>query len=478
MASFMIFFFLLFLALPSSLWAGTYTSSAHGHSSSGVNRDSIQTLGYSVGNCAHCHEMHASIGGTEPSPIGAGPSPLALFALEEKLCFYCHGAVSNNVPSLSRDIETQFNKSYRHPVERSGRHTVSKLEGASSFGASNRHAECADCHNPHTIGYPGTAYHQYNTTNPANNNLVSNLLKGVWGVEPIWPSSAWTVPTSFNELRPTTANPAGGATKEYQVCLKCHSYYAFGSAENTSTGVTTITNATTEYYLTDQALEFAPANKSGHPVVVTLNNRSGSDSPRALVASSRGARVKSPWTQAVGDQTMWCSDCHGDDASTGPEGPHASNTKYMLADGYTWPIRPDTGKFWTLADVFNDQGNWQTKLLCAKCHPLKVNGRFLNNVHDKDDHYNENYTFGTVSYPGAPCVACHVAVPHGSKRGRLIAYNSDPEPYAALQSDGTKMAVLEGYRKASDPDSYNKRNCYSTINPCRYHKNYQGPYDP
>ncbi|WP_456433655.1 hypothetical protein [Thermosulfuriphilus sp.] len=469
---------LAIFGFPSLILAGSYTGSAHGHGASGVNRDSIQAQGYSVGNCAHCHEMHASIGGGEPNPFNNGPSPLALFASEEALCFYCHGSVSHNVPSLSKDIESQFTKTYRHPVERGGRHTVSKLENAADLGASNRHAECADCHNPHTIGYPGTAYHQYNTVNPADNNLVSNLLKGVWGVEPNWPSTSWTVPTSFSELRPTTANPSGGAAKEYQVCLKCHSYYAFGAAENTSTGVTTIPNVTGEYYLTDQALEFAPYNKSGHPVVVTLNNRPGSDSPRALIASTNGGRLKSPWSQAVGDQTMWCSDCHGDDASTGPEGPHASNTKYMLADGYTWPLRPDTGKFWTLGDVLNDRGNWQTKLLCAKCHPIKINGRFLNNVHDKGDHNNDNYTFGNTTYDGAPCVACHVAIPHGSKRGRLIAYNTDQDPYAAYQADGTKMATLEGFSKASNPDSYNERDCYSTVNPCTYHKKYLGPYDP
>ncbi|NMX23701.1 hypothetical protein HCU62_07100 [Dissulfurirhabdus thermomarina] len=457
--------------------AGGYSGSAHGDATGGVNRASTAALGYAVGNCAHCHEMHASMKGMEPDPAGGGPSVLALFAAEEAVCYYCHGTTSHNTPPLSRDVEAQFAKTYRHPVERAGRHLVSTLEHGADLDAANRHAECADCHNPHTIGKPGTAYHQYNSAAPADNNLVSNLLLGAWGVEPTWPGAAWTVPTTFTELRPTPAAPAAGVQKEYQLCLKCHSYYAFGSAENTGTGVTSVSNVSGEYVLTDQALEFAPGNKSGHPVVVTLNNRTASDAPRALVASKNGPRLKAPWSAAVGDQTMWCSDCHGDDAAAAPEGPHGSNTRYMLAEGYTWPVRPDTGKFWTLGDVKNDQGSWPTRLLCAKCHPIKNNGKFLNQVHDKGDH-QDKYTFGTIQYQGAPCVSCHVAVPHGSKRGRLIAYSSDPDPYAAFQADGTKMPTLLGFRKSSNPDQYDKKNCYSTVKACDDHKDYNPPYDP
>jgi hypothetical protein len=83
---------------------GQYLDSAHGNSNYGVNRFSIDEkyAGYATGNCAHCHEVHASLEGTEPSPTG-GPAPHNTFAdsfntnrtqnfyLEtDNFCFYCH----------------------------------------------------------------------------------------------------------------------------------------------------------------------------------------------------------------------------------------------------------------------------------------------------------------------------------------------------------------------------------------------------
>mgnify|MGYP005636853101 CR=1 FL=1 len=83
------------------LYAGTYLDSAHGNNSYGVSRTS--TSGYTKGNCGHCHEMHASIDGSEPAPIGSAPSKWCVFAInfdtsqtanpysqDDNFCFYCH----------------------------------------------------------------------------------------------------------------------------------------------------------------------------------------------------------------------------------------------------------------------------------------------------------------------------------------------------------------------------------------------------
>ncbi len=60
---------LLFLG-GSLAYAGDYTNSAHGNSTIGVDRSSIDSKysAYSNGNCAHCHEAHASLCGVEPEP--------------------------------------------------------------------------------------------------------------------------------------------------------------------------------------------------------------------------------------------------------------------------------------------------------------------------------------------------------------------------------------------------------------------------
>ncbi|ADI85641.1 cytochrome C [Geobacter sulfurreducens] len=252
------------------------------------------------------------------------------------------------------------------------------------------------------------------------------------GVQPN-ATAAWTSPTGYTAVQP--------ATKEYQLCYKCHSTYAF-SATN---GVSAIVGPSGKPF-TDKAREFNPANASAHPVQVPLNSQTGSAAPRAL----RANQMKAPWT-AVGTQVMKCSDCHTP-GSTG---------KSMLITGTTWPARSD-GKLWTLGDVRNNTGNWQTTLFCAKCHPLKGSGGssgWYNNVHSESDHENN-----------VACVACHSVSPHGLNHGRFIGYNSDPAPYAYIDSTGKKAQVMTNFRKASSPTSYGEGNCTALTSACDEHR--------
>ena len=100
---------------------GPYSNSAHGNTGYGANRSTIdeQFTQFPTSNCAHCHEMHASIEGAEPEPAG-GPAPHALFADSfntlriqnpyldtDDFCFYCHN--ENTGPHiLNRDYSTTF----------------------------------------------------------------------------------------------------------------------------------------------------------------------------------------------------------------------------------------------------------------------------------------------------------------------------------------------------------------------------------
>jgi len=166
-------------------------------------------------------------------------------------------------------------------------------------------------------------------------------------------------------------------------------------------------------------MEFNPANASYHPVITTANL--GNANP--LLAS----RLGPPWNSNPGNQTMYCSDCHGDTDSNKPDGPHGSSNKYLLKWG-SWPTQADGTTLWKLSDLSN------SGIFCKLCHTLSGSntgggnwGHFLwssstdssggNNVHTQSYHYN------------FPCVYCHSAVPHGSKHQRLIAYASDPAPY-------------------------------------------------
>jgi predicted CXXCH cytochrome family protein len=168
---------LCFLLLPyRPVLAGDYLNAAHGSSSYGVNRSSTATLGYAQGNCAHCHEQHASIGGEEPVPVGGEASDYLLFdtnqtSQTENFCFDCHqnGGISLNksysynfggytsVGSYDSNIKDSFSHAIAGPG--SSHHLpdfVSQVLGQPMQNADgvawSLPADinpCDACHNPH-----------------------------------------------------------------------------------------------------------------------------------------------------------------------------------------------------------------------------------------------------------------------------------------------------------------------------------------
>lgn len=562
---------------PASAYAGTYLSTKHGDSTDGVDRSVVTgsaypdaTNTYPKGHCGHCHEQHASIGGSEPTlPAAQGPSTYALFAdnygtATNELCYACHEQLTigtmtatygeygiyqgqikydasihgtsanmnwspdasppgppfgpnstltddNNchnchnphgyddgsgvVPNMlfARDSATgdspayemgceachdgtqaienvvfQLNKTYAHPThDYNDRHILPETgesEGGTSFGNASgawnkRHAECVDCHNPHTV-LSGTH------TAKTDGNAVSNSLKYVWGVEPTWPSE-WTQPTTFTVRKPPTYT--GGALYEYQICFKCHSYYGLGMLSDPGANY----NGPSGTEITDQAWEFNTNNSSAHPVVAGTTSYSG-----AMTSS----QMSSPWTTSLGTQTMYCSDCHGaNDESTGADGPHGSTRKYMLkGTRQYWPAS-SSGTLFSLNDMRDNQNNWSTELFCYNCHPLYSGSNWYNRAHDEHD--GRRYRPDGSTDEDIYCVACHSAIPHGSRISKLIVYGLnggyglDVEPYV-YKSGGVNYNVINGFKvNASAPGSYNARDCYSTHSRCTKHSSNDGGYD-
>jgi predicted CXXCH cytochrome family protein len=367
-----------------------------------------------AGNCHNCHNPHGF-----SDALGLINS--MAFAREESLCEACHDGTQ---AGAAENVKAQFAKTYSHPTHAyTGRHVLPEngQPGGTSFGPDNRHAECSDCHNAHALGPAGD-------THAPPGNAVSEALQGTWGVEPAWPS-IWTQPTSFTEQRPPLY--PDGSQYEYQICFKCHSYYGLGTQLDSVSAIV----GPSGQYITDQAWEFNPNNKSAHPVAVGLANMPGSSPPQALPASG----MKAPWTQ-VGAQSMYCSDCHGqEDTLLEPEGPHGSNVKFMLKGRMQyWPTGPG-GLPWTLADAGNPG------LFCNNCHDIYNGGAWNNKPHSVANHQDKL------------CVNCHVTVPHGSKRSRLIGYATDPAPYNYL---GMSL-VISGFKKAA-PWDYTAANCQAS----------------
>ncbi|MEO8331895.1 MAG: hypothetical protein ABI479_05640, partial [Gallionella sp.] len=364
---------------------------------------------------------------------------------------------------------------------------------------SDRHAECSDCHNPHRV----TKNHLFNDDpfTPADsgthkhviaagdttphNNLASGSLRGTFGVEPKYLSAEFGIhPFRFEAKRGDggtnafTSVTSSYVTREYQVCFKCHSPYAYDETDTTAlplgySGGTTIGTNGFNYY-SDTAMEFqapsthkgAPAStadsgasstysannhRSWHPVMDNTGRTSallGSPSPNTWRSPWNGSNIDGPTAttlvDAVGNQTMYCSDCHG------------SYTN--MAEGVV-PVNGQDGNSWGphgSTENFILKGTWNTgaadtngsDTLCFRCHDgnqyadasgapaSALNSGFggsgndiaygapINNLHQRHAFY------ATQSIPAGEwrCTSCHTGTAHGWKNKAFLVNLNDLGP--------------------------------------------------
>jgi predicted CXXCH cytochrome family protein len=96
--------------------------------------------------CGSCHVGH-----------GASGEPM-LNISEERFCYQCHGSAEArsrmvaqgklSPAAVLKDIEAEFEKTYRHPVVEGIGHSPQEELPFLNGGTVN-HSECVDCHNPH-----------------------------------------------------------------------------------------------------------------------------------------------------------------------------------------------------------------------------------------------------------------------------------------------------------------------------------------
>jgi len=401
--------------------------------------------------CLNCHDTHTVAGakhllkeGTDSTLTpkeGGNPA-------QEETCYLCHTTANDSNVSVSNnrppDIKSEFAKNYHMPITAgeqgiSGEtHSVQDadlIESAVNLGAQ-RHVECSDCHNPHRTG-TGT----HNHSAPHNNTVAADSpLNGIWGVEP-----SFAGPTAFRGSGIITASISYQLStpinREYQLCLKCHSSYAYGETppnlKNFSGGGSYGENGVTQS--TDQAKEFNTNNASAHPVI----HATGRTLAQRNITS--GNPWLAPFTQ-VGTQTMYCSDCHGANtpattttptAGT-PWGPHGSTNAFVLKGQ------------WNINDSPPNAG-----LLCFRCHKQSVYAGGSGSSARQTGFYgsvmmgNQNlhrYHAGRLGN-NYKCALCHSAVPHGwngnpdnplygtaNYAKALLVERDDPTPYRTSET--------------------------------------------
>jgi predicted CxxxxCH...CXXCH cytochrome family protein len=397
------------------------------------------------GNCSKCHgdptnptynqkfALHASGQDAMLDPLGGSSS--ATGADEEAFCYRCHSestdpfgktvtandyyGVVTNMAGGATNVYKTFQETYGHKPQ-----NYSSIHKAVETGAdyANRHVECGDCHDPH--GARAGLHTQ-------GSGAAAMALFGADAVDPNYPASSlnWTAPPSFAT---GTIDPAGATSLEAYVCMKCHSSYNTAINANPATAPTGSWAGATPSgapYFTNQAMEFNPGNKSGHPVMAALpaNNTTAVGS-----VQTTAARLQGGWTPG---KTMTCTDCHGEDAAApATQGPHGSAAKFMLTGtNRLWPYQSDGATLWSLTNYTT--GTAPNSLFCLNCHTVKP-ASGANTFHTNVG-AGQHTSYGTGNN-AVYCVSCHIVVPHGGKVARLIT----TAPVAASSSAWTTTATI------------------------------------
>ena len=400
-----------------------YESGTYGlHDSSNVAR-----------NCTKCHSDSDDTFLTDNStPFGAvhfsqynsllRESPTHSNNAASFLCYECHGTTQPAAPNAGGDVQAVLEKTYSHDASGdAGHNTIAEATPTynSTYAGANRHVGCLDCHNPHESG--ATVH------TPGTNAIAAggSPLSGVSGVGFTPPTGNWVATTTTN------FTPKARSAYEYEVCFKCHSSYGFGTTPPSASNPRGAWDT-----WTDVAQEFSPNNRSAHPVVATANASASS----ALVA----AQLTAPWNANPGNQTMYCSDCHGDNAAApAVAGPHGSGVNFVLTGARTgWP-NTAAGQLISL-----DSAAEQAELFCMNCHP-DPDG--TNEAHTRGDHSNRD------------CVDCHILIPHGGGLDRLIgdANGTMPSRYNYQNN-----LIITGFTKNADYRNYGRGACGSNQAGC------------
>ncbi|WP_246265930.1 cytochrome c3 family protein [Aromatoleum diolicum] len=466
--------------------------------------------------CLNCHDTHAvqgtrrllregvsgSSGGTGVGSykLGSTSSPNSVSAVEET-CYQCHTTSANSVIGTANgsvpDIKTDFSLLRHMPIttseQKSGvethnikdRNFTEERTTLGQLDVNNRHAECTDCHNPHRVTrnslFNGTGVNTQRTHTPGgtNGNLASGALRGAFGIEPVYGSrSFFAVPNSFTEKTgdggqgASTAVASTWVTREYQVCLKCHSDYAYSDdnvypsgnsrpelASPGTPAAATERNNYTRY--TNQAREFqAPVTHQGAPGSQgtdagagnnTNNHRSWHpvmDITGRTTALRNGASANSwlaPWNANVGNQTMHCTDCHGNATASGtitpsgtnPWGPHGSTNNFLLKGPWN-----------------TSSGSPDTNALCFRCHStVYANGGGTTGFRNSDR--GDLHSYHREKVGSMRCNWCHVAVPHGWKNKSFLVNLNDVGAEAG--QSGSKEVAISGSSSNYSEGPYYRR---------------------
>jgi len=209
-----------------------------------------------------------------------------------------------------------------------------------------------------------------------------------------------------------------------------------------------------------QAMEFDPRNASMHRVRAGLPGMRSTfvvDGVTYTWAIPPASSFLLPGWNI--DSITTCNDCH---TYTGAAGPHGAQMRINIDPNFPNPYRVTTGDEMNTAQLSNNsptgmsmqkEGSRPAGIICEKCHDLRSSsGAWSTNAHaEHDDRGRE----------GAYCNQCHVAIPHGWGRPRLLGTVHDPPAYRVWPGTpggndaGTSRISIRSYT----PQGWQEQDC-------------------
>ena len=393
---------LLFFLLCQTVWAGSYLDSAHGDLNNGVFRTAMDILGYARGNCAHCHEMHASIEGGEPAPDSGAPAPFTVFAFNtsvntgpyqesDNFCFYCHNSSGSAQQVVNDDYSRTFGcdtfggpTSIFSAFNQTSYHNLydiwdfAKDEFSWFKGYSN---PCNACHNPHLA--------KRNWTDPDNPQFTAISKPSdhfsLWGATELMSTYSYEAPHCFGGTREPggSAEEKGLKTPDYVgFCTDCH---------NTSNSI-----SSTSLLRDLKKIDWSPSG-----------DKHGQQARDSSNSTTIGIDIEEPYLTASvteGNFVLSCLDCHE---------PHGSQNIMLIrrrvngGDLGGAIIAIEKSSISAPAPGPGDD-NVELGYLCHRCHY---------GSNSKADNCYIHHTSSDAPYPGpsGKCKDCHYDHSSGSK---------------------------------------------------------------